>query len=409
MTQPIGFEDSSKPNHVCLLKKSIYDLKQSPRQWNIKFNECMLSLGFYRSKYDTCLYLKRPKSGLILYLLLYVDDILIMSNSESEIAKIKKELNSNFDMKDLGTAKKILGINIVRDRPKKMMYLSQADYIDKVLKKFSMDGSKPAVIPLGGHLTLSKEDCPKDEAARKKMNLILYDVAVESVMYCMLCTRPDLAFGISVLSRFMSDPGESHWVAMKFLLKYLNDTKNLGLVFANYGNKSELFGYVDSDYASNRDNRKSTTGLFFTWRGNCISWKFQLQSVVALSSTEDEFIAATEAAKEVVWLKGLLFEIQQVDYVYVIFSDSMSALHLCRDPVYHERSKHIDVRLHLIRDIMDKGVIRIEKILDEVNPADFGTKVVPYVKFEYCRKALNVGNVTLGRSLVMRRGIELMK
>ncbi|CAM8907396.1 unnamed protein product [Rhodiola kirilowii] len=146
MSQPIGFEDSSKPNHVCLLKKSIYGLKQSPRQWNIKFNECMMSLGFIRSKFDTCIYLKRPKSGLCLYLLLYVDDILIMSNAESEIEKIKKELSRNFDMKDLGNAKKILGINIIRDRPNKRMILSQVEYIDKVLEKFNMKHSKLAVI-----------------------------------------------------------------------------------------------------------------------------------------------------------------------------------------------------------------------------------------------------------------------
>ncbi|CAM8981006.1 unnamed protein product [Rhodiola kirilowii] len=394
MSQAIGYVDHKLPDHVCLLRKSIYGLKQSPRQWNIKFNECMMSLGFARSKYDTCLYLKRPKSGLILYLLLYVDDILIMSNSESEISKIKKQLSSNFDMKDLGIAKKILGINIVRNRQKKLMFLSQAKYIDKVLEKFSMHDSKPAMIPLGGHLVLSKEDCPKDETDRKKMSSIPYDVAVGSVMYCMLCTRPDLAFGISVLSRFMSNPGESHWNAMKFLLKYLNHTKNLGLVYSAYGNKPDLIGYVDSDYASNRDTRKSTTGLFFTWHGNCVSWKSQLQYVVALSSTEAEYIAATEAAKEAIWLKGLLSEIEQCSYVPLIYSDSMSALHLCRDPVYHERSKHIDVRLHFIRDIIDKGVIRIEKILGDENPADFGTKVVPYVKFELCRKALHMGKVT---------------
>ncbi|CAM8914720.1 unnamed protein product [Rhodiola kirilowii] len=214
MSQPIGFENSSKPNHVCLFKKSIYGLKQSPRQWNIKFNECMLSLGFTRSKYDTCLYLKRPKSGLILYLFMYVYDILIMSNSELEITKIKKELSSNFDMKDLGIAKKISGINIVRNKPNKMMFLSQSDYIDKVLKRFNMENSKSAAIPLGGHLVLSKTDCPETEIDMKKMDLIPYDVAVGSVMYCMFCTRPDLAFGISVLSRFMSNPGETHWNVM---------------------------------------------------------------------------------------------------------------------------------------------------------------------------------------------------
>ncbi|CAM8978530.1 unnamed protein product [Rhodiola kirilowii] len=181
-----------------------------------------------------------------------------------------------------------------------------------------MEHSKPAVIPLGGHLVLSKQDCPETVEEKEKMPDIPYDVVVGSVMYCMLCTRPDLAFAISVLSRFMANPGENHWHAMKFLLKYLNNTKNLGLVYACNGQKSDLFGYVDSDYASNRDNRKSTTGLFVTWFGNCISWKSQLQSVVALSSTEAEFIAAIEAAKEAVWLKGLLSEITLTDYVPLI-------------------------------------------------------------------------------------------
>ncbi|CAM8902445.1 unnamed protein product [Rhodiola kirilowii] len=204
MSPHVGFEDSSKTNHVCLLKKSIYGLKQPPRQWNIKFNKCMLSRGFVRSKFDTCLYLKRPKSGMCLYPFIYVNDILIMSNAKSEIEKIKKELSMNFDMKDLGTAKKILDINIIRDRPNKKIILSQAEYIDKVIRKFNMEHCKSIV---------------------------------GSVMYCMLCTRPDLAFAISVLSMFMSNPGENHWHAMKFLLKYLNDTKNFGLVYANYGQK----------------------------------------------------------------------------------------------------------------------------------------------------------------------------
>ncbi|CAM9003853.1 unnamed protein product [Rhodiola kirilowii] len=266
-------------------------------------------------------------------------------------------------MKDLRNAKKILGINIIWDKTNKRMILSQAKYIDKVIKKFSVEHSKPAVIPLGGHLVLSKQDCPETEEEKNKMADIPYDVAVGSVMYCMLCTRPDLAFAISVLSRFMANPGENHWHAMKFLLKYLNNIKNFGLVYACNGQKSDLFGYVDSDYASNRDNRKSTTGLFFTWCGNCISWKSQLQYVVALSSNEAKFIAATVAAKEVVWLKGLLSEIELTDCIPLIYFDSQSALHLRRDPVYHERSKHMDVKLHFIRDMVEKGMIRIEKIL----------------------------------------------
>ncbi|CAM8949180.1 unnamed protein product [Rhodiola kirilowii] len=390
MSQPPGFIDKTHPNHVCMLLKSIYGLKQSPRQWNIKFNSCMLALNFMRSKYDACLYLKRPKPELNVYLLLYVDDILIMSNSKTEVDKIIRELKANFDMKDLGMAKRILGISVKRDRKNRLMFLSQHDYIVKVLDRFAMNCSRPTAVPLGGHLMLTKDDCPKTKTELDNMANIPYDVAVGSVMYCMLCTRPDLAFDISVLSRFMSNPGESHWLAMKYLLRYLCGTKSIGLVYSGYGLKSELFGYCDSDYTSNRDNRKSTSACFFTWCGNCISWKAQLQSVVALSSTEAEYIAATEAAKEALWLKGLLYELENECYVPIVFLDSQSALHLSHDPVYHERSKHIDVRLHFIRDKIEMKEFEMKKILGDVNPADFGTKVVPTNKFEFCRNFLHI-------------------
>ncbi|CAM8957867.1 unnamed protein product [Rhodiola kirilowii] len=362
MSQPPGFIDKTSPNHVCMLQKSIYGLKQSLRQWNIKFNSCMLALGFMRSKYDACLYLKRPKPDLNVYLLLYVDDILIMSNSKTEVEKMKRDFKANFDMKDLGLAKRILGISITRDRKNKKMYLSQHDYFVKVLDKFAMNCSRPTAVPLGGHLMLTKDDCPKTKTEQDKMANIPYDVDVGSVMYCMLCTRPDLPFGISVLSRFMSNPGEPDWLAMKYLLKYMCGTKSLGLVYSGYGLKSELFGYVDSDYTSNRDNRKSTS----------------------------EYIADTEAAKEALWLKGLLLELENECYVPIVFTDSQSALHLCHDPVYHERSKHIDVRLHFIRDKIEMKEFETKKILGDVNPADFGTKVMPTNKFEFCRNFLHI-------------------
>ncbi|CAM8991493.1 unnamed protein product [Rhodiola kirilowii] len=320
MTQPKGYFDRNLPNHCCLLNRSIYGLKQSPRQWNKKFNDCMMSLGFARSNYDTCLYLRRLKHETVSYVLLYVDDILIISNSKPEITGIKTDLSKHFDMKDMGFSQKILG----------------------------------------------------------------------SVMYAMLCTRPDLGFAISVLSRYMSNPGKQHWEAMKYLLKYLVGTNKLGLCYANHEPSADIGGYVDSDYASNKDNRKSTTSFYFTWNGNCISWKSQLQPIVALSSTEAEYIAATEAAKEAIWLSGLLKEITGFACSPKIYMDSQSALCLCKDPVYHERSKHIDVRLHFIRDLVESKTITIEKILGDENPADFGTKIVPVNKFTFCRKRLHI-------------------
>lgn len=210
MRQPKGFIDKEKAEHACLLKKSIYELKQSPRQWNKKFDACMLKMNFTRSQYDTCLYFKDVKSKAPLYVLLYVDDILLISSSKVSINGVKHDLKRHFDMKDLGPAQKILGVKILRDRAKRTIYLSQTDYLHKVLNRFAMENAKPAPIPLGGHLDFSKKDCPVSTLDKKKMENVPYDVAVGSIMYAMLCTRPDLAFAISVLSRYMSNPGEKH-------------------------------------------------------------------------------------------------------------------------------------------------------------------------------------------------------
>lgn len=288
MHQPKGFIDKRKPNHVCLLKKSIYGLKQSPRQWNLKCDDCMRKLGFKKSSYDTCLYFKCVKTDLPLYVLLYVDDILLICKSKAKIDDVKVSLKNFFDMKDLGSAHRILGVQIIRDRSKRQIMLTQHDYVKKVLDRFNIKNVKSNNIPLGGHLDLTRNKTHLTKNVVNHMKNIPYDAALGSVMYAMICSRPNLAFAISVLNRFMSEPGEKHWATMEFLLKYLSGSTNLALVYGKHNSPNELYGYVDSDYASNKDNRKSTTAYFYTWCGNCISWKAQQQPIVALSSTEAE-------------------------------------------------------------------------------------------------------------------------
>ncbi|CAM8969044.1 unnamed protein product [Rhodiola kirilowii] len=272
-TQPIGFIDKNSPDFVCLLNKSIYGLKQSPRQWNKKFDSCMLTLDFTRSKYDTCMYMKVGKSDCHILVLLYVDDILLMSHSITAITDVKRELKKHFDIKDFGKAQKILGVKIIRNMHYRKICLSQVNYVAKVLDKFTMTDAKPSPVPLGGHLDISKDDCPITYFEKQKMDDVPYDIAVGSLMYAMLCTRPDIAFAVSVLSRYMSNPGEKHWIAMKYLLKYMTGTKKLGLVYADYEKEPELKGYVDSDFASNKDTRKSVTsfsshGVAVVFHGN---------------------------------------------------------------------------------------------------------------------------------------------
>ncbi|CAH9139773.1 unnamed protein product [Cuscuta epithymum] len=388
MHQPEGFVDPKLPDHVCLLKKALYGLKQSPRQWNIKFDKCMQSLKFSKSSADHCLYYKNIDSTPI-FLLLYVDDMLIVSPCLKSIEHVQKSLCENFDMKDLGDARKILGISIIRDRKKSTLVLNQRSYIDKVLSKFSMSGAKSVNVPLASHFVLSKDQSPKTETEMNEMKNVPYSNAIGSVMYLMVSTRPDIAYAVSCLSRYMSNPGMPHWNALKWLLRYLKYSVDVGLTFSKCSEGVKLIGYVDSNYANDRDNRKSTTSYVFTLCGSCVSWKSQLQPIVALSTTESEYVAATEAFKEAIWLRGLLHEINFLDKNVVIFSDSQSAIQLCKNPVFHDRTKHIDVKFHYIRDIVEKGIIKLEKIPSEFNPADMGTKCLPVEKFVSCQKILN--------------------
>ena len=220
------------------------------------------------------------------------------------------------------------------------------------------------------------------------MENVPYSHAIGSVMYLMVSTRPDIAYAVSVLSRYMSNPGLTHWEAVKWLLRYLAHTTHYGLTFSKSGNSVCLNGYVDANYANDRDNRKSTTSFIFTLCGSCISWKSQLQPIVALSTTESEYIAMTEAFKEALWLKGLMAEIK-IENEICVFSDSQSALQLCKHPVFHDRTKHIDVRFHFIREKVESGEVKLEKIASSMNPADMGTKSLCTNKLMNCLKILN--------------------
>ena len=392
MTQPEGFKVEPKGEElVCLLKRSLYGLKQSPRQWYKRFDSVVTKAGYTRSRFDTCLYYIDLGTPSQTFLLIYVDDMLIMGNDLNKISKLKEVLNGEFEMKDMGAARKILGIDILRDRRNHKLILSQRHYLQGVLEKFNMSNGKEVNVPLGGHFDLSLKQSPTSEDEKKQMVKVPYAEAIGSLMYLMICTRLDIAYAVSVLSRFMSNPGEEHWKGVKWLLRYLKATQDYGLVYLKAGNKIKLEGFVDADYASNKDTRKSLTSYCFMLNECCINWKSQQQPIVALSTTEAEFMATTEAFKEAVWLSGILKEIKMMKERVTVYSDSQSSIHLCKNPVYHERSKHIDVRLFWIRDKIEEGTIDLEKVPSEENPADAGTKVLTRDKFLHCLKLMNIG------------------
>ncbi|KAK0597024.1 hypothetical protein LWI29_021057 [Acer saccharum] len=221
--------------------------------------------------------------------------MLIIGRNSSRIDKLKMQLSKAFAMKDLGPAKQILGIRIHREMNSKKLYLSQEKYIEKVLQRFNMDKAKAVSSPLATHFKLNIEQCRSTDVEKKDMERVPYASAVGSLMYAMVCTRPDIAYAVGVVSQFLSNPGREHWNAIKWIMRYLRGTSSLRLCFGN--EKPLLVGYTDADMAGDVDTRKSTSGFLITFAGGAVAWQSRLHKCLALSTTEAKFIAATEACK----------------------------------------------------------------------------------------------------------------
>ena len=394
MTQPNGFKVAGKEKLVCKLHKSLYGLKQSPRQWYKRFDKFMSGQKYTRSLYDPCVYFRKLQDGTFIYLLLYVDDMLIASKSKVEIDKLKSQLSCEFEMKDLGEAKKILGMEIERDRSKGKVCLSQKQYMKKVLQRFGIDNkTKPVSTPLASHFKLKSTMSPSTDDERKYMAKVPYASAVGSLMYCMVCTRPDISQALSVVCRYMHNPGKGHWQAVKWILRYILGTVDVGLVFEQDKMNHCAVGYVDSDYAGDLDKCRSTTAYVFTLASGAVSWKSNLQHTIALSTTEAEYMAVTEGAKEALWLRGLLEDLGVIQDYVDVYCDSQSAIHLAENQVTHNRTKHIHVRFHKIRQLVEDGDIQLLKVGTEDNPADMLTKSVPLSKFKHCLDLIGVGRI----------------
>ncbi|KAG8485910.1 hypothetical protein CXB51_020233 [Gossypium anomalum] len=355
MQQPEGFIVLEKEDYVCLLRKSLYGLKQSPRQWYKRFDSFMTSYDFKRSSLDSCVYFKKNSDSSFVYLLLYVDDMLIAAKDKGEIRKVKVQLSEEFKMKDLGPAKKILGMEILRDRKISKLYLSQKGYIEKVLCRFNMQSAKPVSTPLAAYFRLSSVLSPQSDDEIEYMSHVPYSSAVGSLMYAMVYSRPDLSYAVSAVSRYMENPR-----------------------------------YVDADFAGDLDRRRSLTGYVFTIGGCAISWKATLQTTVAVSTTEAEYMVITEACKEAIWLQGLFSELNEDLQISTVFCDSQSAIFLTKDQMFYERTKHIDLRYHFVRDIIARADIVVSKISTHENPADMMTKSLPITKFEHCLDLVGV-------------------
>ena len=199
----------------------------------------------------------------------------------------------------------------------------------------------------------------------------------------MVCMRPDLAYAVGVVRRFLSNPGKDHWAAIKWIFTYIRGTSNVCLCFGD--GKTLLKGSTDADMAGDIDSRKSTSGYLMTFSGEAISWQSKLQKCVALSTTEAEYITVAEGCKEMLWIKRLLHELGVKQEMYILLCDNQSAIHLSKNSTFHSRSKHIDVRHHWIRDVLDEKLLQLEKVHTDENGSDIMTKSLTKEKHDFCK------------------------
>lgn len=356
---------------VYRLNKSLYGLKKSPKYWNEKFNRVMEQDGFERSKHDCCLFMKNSiKSKL--YVLMYVDDLLIVGSDEREIRKVKLNLKNNFKMKDLGEASNYLGINISQDRKEGTLKLNQTQFLKSVLVKYGMENCRSVATPMDPSVKISKDDQQSEdrELETKCRKLI------GSLMYAAVGTRPDLCATLSFLSRYQNCASEVLWTALKRVLRYIRGTLNVSLVYRRLSSAPTVEGYVDADWGGDQDDRKSTSGTLFIVLGCTVTWSSRKQHSVALSSTESEYMALSSAAAEACWLRGVLNDMGMLcsEEPVVLYEDNQAAIKVSKNAESSKRLKHVDIRYHFIKEKIEDKVIDVQYVATQNQVADGLTK-----------------------------------
>lgn len=366
---------------TCKLQKSLYGLKQAPRCWNTKFSQMLQIFNMRPSSADPCVYIADGKERL--YLALYVDDGLLFAETKHSIDRLLGYLTKHFKVKTLDSSC-FIGIEIKRNRDKKSVFLHQSAYVNRMLAKFNMADAKGVKTPLEVSHELNKAE----KLAEEVVSNVPYAEAIGSLLYCAMATRPDIAYPLSVLSKYTSQPRAAHWQAVKRVLRYLKETSNFGIVFQRV-KEPALVCFSDADWAGDHQNRRSTSGLVSFLNTGPISFRAQQQPVVALSTTEAEYIAATLAVKDLIWIKRFIDELKlPVKTKGRLLCDNQSALKLMKNPEFHQRSKHIDIRFHFIREKYEQGIFELDYICTEKQKADVFTKALSVDKFRTLRNSI---------------------
>lgn len=378
--QPKGFEVKNEERKVYKLNKALYGLRQAPRAWYSKIEGYFEKEGFKKCYCEHTLFVKAEGDN-VLIVSVYVDDVIYTSSSMIMREAFKASMKKEFAMSDLGKMKYFLGVEVTQD--KKGIFINQRKYASEVMKRFGMEQCNSVRNPTVQGCKLTKE------GAGSQVDATLYKQIVGSLRY-LTATRPDLIYSVNLVSRYMEKPTEQHLLAVKRILRYVQGTMEYGIQYQS-DNKEELMGFVDSDYAGDEDDRKSTSGYVFMNGGGAISWASRKQPIVTLSTTEAEYVSAAAGACQAVWLRNVLEEIgcKQGERT-VLFCDNSSTIKLSKNPVFHGRSKHIQVRFHFLRELVSDEIIELEYCSTQDQLADVMTKAVKLDVFEKLRGYMGV-------------------
>jgi hypothetical protein len=380
MKQPKGYEDGT--HLVCKLQRSLYGLKQAPRCWNKKFKNMLMNFDLKETKADPCVFVSN-KNNQLLIVAIFVDDRLITATNNQLVDIMVKYLKDNFETKE-GELDHFLGIEIDQ-RPDGSIFIHQSSYCKRILERFNMEETKVLHIPTDPQHSLDPNLSGSLEAGE-----VPYREAVGSLLYLSQITRPDITFAVNLVSRYLEKPLTIHWNAVKRIFKYLKGTFNYGLIYDS-SVTPKLRGYSDADYAGDTITRRSTSGFIFMMGDGIVAWCSQRQKSVALSTTEAEYIALSQSIQELIWLTLLISDLLEPQGdTPVLYADNQSAIKLVKNPEYHKRTKHIDVRYHYIREKFSEGMFSLEYVPSKEQLADILTKPTPRPRFQELREMLGI-------------------
>jgi transposase InsO family protein len=387
---PIPDHLKGKENLVGIVKKGIYGLKQSPKLWNDTVNDYMISLGFTRFTTDPCMY-KRGTEESCVFVAIYVDDLIIAGATMPAIDIFKDEMKTRFKMKDLGPIHYCLGMEVRQDLTEGTITLTQSGYVDSILRRFGLLDSNSFPIPMNSSLDLTLDGTEETFGATSEFD---YPSAIGSLLYLSGCTRPDITFAVNRLSRSLNAHRPAHHKAARHVMRYLKGSPTIGLIYRRRA-VLQLTGYSDADWAGETNGRRSVTGYLFTLGDSPISWNSKMQSTVAHSSTEAEYLAMGASAKEALYLERLLTELGVILEVHQIstkdlvdsngvklklFGDNQGALAMTSSAkLNHKATKWYLVREHFIRDLVQSGALTVGYCDTDNMPADMMTKALALV------------------------------